>query len=497
MAEKTSIEATPAGVTVEEPGKPSAQQQQEEKTNSSGKVSQNPKPEEADEGENEDKNLTEEEEESSVEDKDDDDSAAGVVIPRRRDLRKSTRVQHDMNLVRNAMRDSYQNEGKKVLLHGYLHIHVGRAKGLRNLDCMRGCHTFLPSTIFLCLATNVSDPYVTVHAGRNRLIKTKTIFDDLNPEWNMDYYVPISHPIEHLEFRVKDWDQVSNEMIGRAFLPVSDLIQFGTDGRQLRRGVHRVVYLDGSVRNGAFEFYVEFIPKDMMHSNLVRTKGPGSNMVVPGVYFKARQQNQIKLYINADDKSEELGTPTVKYGEGLKKTWKPQRLWKDIYQTFCEAKHLIYAVGWSIDYRQSLLRGDECKNALIKRSDGKGYYSSNIGELLKQKANEGVVVNLMVWDDNTSTALMDGVIGTRDEQLRNYFSHTKVNVHLVAIAAGNAHVMKKLRQSVYYTHHQKCVIADTPSKQLVAYVGTYFYFHYSTETVANTVDRQCSNISFL
>jgi phospholipase D1/2 len=299
--------------------------------------------------------------------------------------------------------------------------------------------------------------------------------DDLNPVWNTDYYVPVSHPLEYLEFRVKDWDQMGAEEIGVAHLPVSDLMTFGgVDGKPQRTGVHRVVYLDGNVRNGAFEFYVEYIPCDMMHSTLREQKGPDAAMVVPGVYFKQRQHNQVRLYINADDKTEDYGTPAIQYGKDQSKKWKPQRLWRDIYDSWCQAKELIYIVGWSVDYRQSLLRGEECKTGLNQRPNGNGTYSPYIGELLKQKADEGVTVNLLIWDDNTSTRLNDGVIGTRDEYLRNYFRKTKVTLRLVPMGAGNSHVFKKIRhQSIYFTHHQKCVIVDTPKKELMAFVGTF------------------------
>ena len=132
---------------------------------------------------------------------------------------------------------------------------------------------------------------------------------------------------------------------------------------------------------------------------------------------------------------------------------------------------MIYVVGWSVDYTISLLRGKERTEGLNQTPDGKPY-SPLIGELLNQKANEGVVVNMLVWDDNTSnTWKKDGVVATRDEQLRDYFKASKVNLRLVPMEGGQANMLKQFRNAVYYTHHQKCVICDTPQKRLVAYVG--------------------------
>ena len=179
-----------------------------------------------------------------------------------------------------------------------------------------------------------------------------------------------------------------------------------------------------------------------------------------------RTNNRVRFYINADDCG---SAPQVCYEEG--KVWKPQRFFRDVYDSISQAQHMVYIVGWSVDYTISLLRGEEAAEGLNKSVDGKTY-SSNIGELLNQKANEGVTVNMLVWDDNTSNLINPiGVVATRDEQLREYFRGTKVNLRLVPMAGGDANMLKQFRNAVYYTHHQKCVICDTPQKELVAYVG--------------------------
>ena len=70
---------------------------------------------------------------------------------------------------------------------------------------------------------------------------------------------------------------------------------------------------------------------------------------------------------------------------------------RDLYDAVCAAQHFVYVVGWSVDVDQDLLRGAEREEALAE-----GRYSPNIGELLKAKADEGVVVNCMVWNDASS-----------------------------------------------------------------------------------------------
>jgi phospholipase D1/2 len=193
---------------------------------------------------------------------------------------------------------------------------------------------------------------------------------------------------EGITFKVKDYDIQKDETLGEYFLAVKELISTVTDldansdpnldvGSHRRVGIHKVVYLDGKESHGTLEFFVEFVPDELLATTLE----------VPGTYFKAHKGNDVKLYMNADDDG---SAPVIRYGAD-NKIWNPPRLWHDIYNAICAAKHFVYAVGWSFDVDQYLLRGAELD--LMKDSK----YSPRFGELLKQKADEGVVVNLMQW----------------------------------------------------------------------------------------------------
>jgi len=404
-----------------------------------------------------------------------------------------------LDMIRDRLANTYLVEGKNVLLHGYLHIQIIRAKHLRSKGwaCCGGGG--LSCTYF----SDASNPYVTVHAGHDRLLKTPAIPNTRNPEWNLNTFVPVCHPIEKIQFKIKGKDALSSVDLGKTVLSVDELIRFGDDddnsnsgsgsgsmsdsrlsttkkkegSGMMRTGVQKVVHLDNKPHHGTFEFFVEFIPKDLLHAppkdRGLLTKECSISMVVPGIYFPLRQGNRVRLYINADDKGEKVGTPEVLYGS-IPRKWMPQRYFRDVYRSLCQAEHMIYIVGWSVDYTISLLRGIEQVKGLHQRGDGtRSPYSPYIGELLMQKAEEGVVVNMLVWDDMTSNAIKsEGVVATRDEELRSYFQGSKVNLRLVPMVGGDTNVFKQFRMSVYYTHHQKCVIADTPTRELVAYVGT-------------------------
>ena len=54
-----------------------------------------------------------------------------------------------------------------------------------------------------------------------------------------------------------------------------------------------------------------------------------------------------------------------------------------------------------------------------------------MGELLKKKAEAGVKVVLLVWDDKTSTEGREGMMATNDEDTRSFFEGTKVRLELV------------------------------------------------------------------
>ena len=56
------------------------------------------------------------------------------------------------------------------------------------------------------------------------------------------------------------------------------------------------------------------------------------------------------------------------------------RLWIDLFKALNSAQRLIYITGWSVFTQISLIRGEEAAE----------YEDSNVGELLKRKASEGV-----------------------------------------------------------------------------------------------------------
>ncbi|KAF1002719.1 hypothetical protein AG4045_005588 [Apium graveolens] len=104
-----------------------------------------------------------------------------------------------------------------------------------------------------------------------------------------------------------------------------------------------------------------------------------------------------------------------------------------------------------------------------------------LGELLKKKADEGVKVLLLVWDDRTSVGLLkkDGLMATHDQETELYFQGT--NVHCILCPRnpddGGSRI-QGLTIATMFTHHQKIVVVDSemPNKgsekrRVVSFVG--------------------------
>merc|ERR1711981_1011334 len=88
--------------------------------------------------------------------------------------------------------------------------------------------------------------------------------------------------------------------------------------------------------------------------------------------------------------------------------------WYDLFQAIQNAQKFIYITGWSVYTEIQLVRGEDDPEGL-----------SNVGNLLKSKAEEGVRVILLVWNEKLSTdVLPGGFMGTHDEDTRQFFKDT-------------------------------------------------------------------------
>ena len=107
-----------------------------------------------------------------------------------------------------------------------------------------------------------------------------------------------------------------------------------------------------------------------------------------------------------------------------------------------------------------------------------------LGQILVDKANEGVSVFVMIWDDPYSMQWnAAGVAATNDEATYEFFRPTKVHCVKVAreIDFAKDQFWSDVGQAIgtkcsrLYSHHQKSVVCDAAGsgilRRLVAFVG--------------------------
>ncbi|KAK3888882.1 hypothetical protein Pcinc_007096 [Petrolisthes cinctipes] len=332
--------------------------------------------------------------------------------------------------------------GEMAFLHGILALRLERANNLPNLD----------SSILSLSKKDVSDPFVVVSLedvdGEPWKVATTHVIDNnLSPVWDETFRVDVCHDVSSITFTVRDKDFISSEQIGSVAFPVNSLM--APNGIS---GTFDLLRENKNKKAGTLTLTVIYHPKHEVHQSYE----------VPECLFPLQHDNQVRLYQDAHCPSLPLPLSDP-YGN----VYQPRSTWRDIYTTIVEATQFIYIVGWSVSAKISLLRDD-------------GDDNRSLGELLKQKAYEGVRIRLLLWDELTSNDLRKtGAMSTEDEETSNFFKGTPV---VVVLAPRDRHTKdmfstKTQFTALCYTHHQKCVIADSPipeapgRRKVVAFVG--------------------------
>ena len=133
-----------------------------------------------------------------------------------------------------------------------------------------------------------------------------------------------------------------------------------------------------------------------------------------------------------------------------------------------EARHLICITGWSVWHELQLLR----EHPVVDQR--------TLGQILIDKANEGVNVYIMIWDPSQVLGKA-GMAPTDDEETFNFFKPTRVHCAKVPreIDFSKDQFLSDIGQKTWnnfnYSHHQKSVICDTAGtgslRRLVGFIG--------------------------
>ncbi|PNY09688.1 phospholipase D alpha 1-like protein [Trifolium pratense] len=315
------------------------------------------------------------------------------------------------------------------------------------------------------IGKGVTQLYATIDLEKARVGRTRIIEKEhTNPKWYESFHIYCAHLASNIIFTVKDDNPIGATLIGRAYVPVEEVL----GGEEIDRWVEILDTERNPIESGS-KIHVKLqyfdVTKDRSWARGIQSaKFPG----VPYTFFSQRQGCKVSLYQDAHVPDNFV--PKISLSGG--KTYQPHRCWEDIFDAITNAKHLIYITGWSVYTEISLVRDS-------RRPKAGG--DATLGELLKKKASEGVRVLMLVWDDRTSVGLLkkDGLMATHDEETAQFFDGT--DVHCVLCPRNpddGGSVIQDLQISTMFTHHQKIVVVDSElpgggsdKRRIMSFVG--------------------------
>ncbi|XP_076067966.1 uncharacterized protein LOC143040640 [Oratosquilla oratoria] len=312
-----------------------------------------------------------------------------------------------------------------TLLRGYLYVDLIEAEDLPDCD----------TAFFNLDPKDTSDPFAQVSIGSCVVCKTAYINNDLSPKWQESFTIPVCHFADALEIQVKDKDHVNSGHLGTVSIRPEDLM----DGETLE-GWYPLVGCDGKIN-----LKLNYVPKDQIDMTFE----------VPNCYFPLQEGCKMKLYQDAHCHGSALESVITPDGE----PYQGPCAWKDLYHALNSAQHFIYMTGWSV-WTETVLVRKACDDD--EEEEGLG---ETLGELLKRKAEEGVRILIMVWNEKLSTGVTPGLMGTHDEDTCAYFEGTNVEVALVPRMRNLEGLTSFFRDQfaqTCYSHHQKTIILDAP-----------------------------------
>ncbi|KAG6545000.1 hypothetical protein Mapa_013692 [Marchantia paleacea] len=245
---------------------------------------------------------------------------------------------------------------------------------------------------------------------------------------------------------------------GRANIPASDIL--------LKRHLEGWFTIDGFFKSiGKIHVIVDFEPADEhpLWGNGVGENFPG----VPHTYFPQHRACLVTPYQNSHIEDDFIPPIAMKGG----KHRIPGKYWMELHHAICNAKKFVYIAGWSMFAKISLVRSPD------------GELGETLGELLIRRAQEGIRVLVMVWDDKTSNlhamlkSFREGIMHTHDEDTEKYFTNT--DVACLKCPRNPRADAFHLAEGFVFTHHQKVVVVDAPAlppyspeqRRIIAFVG--------------------------
>ncbi|KAK1316627.1 Phospholipase D alpha 1 [Acorus calamus] len=360
---------------------------------------------------------------------------------------------------REGKEEGMANSESPQLFHGVLEATIFEATHLHH--CFSGFAFEAAEKLEKALHLHAlphSKLYATVDIGPARLARTRQLeFHPTNPKWNQSFHLFCAHSAPSITISIKNQLPVDAELLGRAHIPAHQIL---TSTQPIDAWLD--LYKDNGDKTDKAQVHVrlQFTPAESCPSwdaGLLAFSGCRKT------FFPMREACDVVLYQNSHLSNQ--FKPVIHLYNDKHNLYSPPRLWEDLYNAISGAKHFIYVAGWSVNTSITLVR-DPAR--MIPGAQG-----VTVGELLKRKADEGVTVLVMPWQDRTSISLLGnaGLMQTHDEDTRKFFEGTKVKCFLCPRDADASLTgVQKAEIGLEFTHHQKTVTLDAASG-VVSFVG--------------------------
>ncbi|KAH1240193.1 hypothetical protein AAZX31_07G009700 [Glycine max] len=306
---------------------------------------------------------------------------------------------------------------------------------------------YSPLFPFNCICANGNPAYVTIKIDSQKLAKTS---QESNRVWNQTFQIQCAHPADScITITLKT---SSSSILGKFHIQAQQLLKKGG----LINGFFPLLMDNGKPNPKLkLKFQLWFKPAELEPSWAKMLSNDWEFQGLREATFPLRSNCQVKLYHDAHHSSA-FQPPFDLCGA-------PKKLWEDVYKAIEGAKYLVYIAGWSFNPMMVLVRDPLTE---IPRARG-----IKLGELLKKKAEEGVAVRVMLWDDETSLPFVmnKGELNNQDEEAFAYFNHTKV---ICRKCPRSHHMFPTL-----FAHHQKTITVDTKApksvgdRELMSFLG--------------------------
>ncbi|XAR67639.1 Phospholipase D [Bertholletia excelsa] len=296
-----------------------------------------------------------------------------------------------------------------------------------------------------CMCANGKPTYVTIKIDNKKVAATSHERDRV---WNQTFQILCAHPFDSI---ITITVKTKCSILGRIHVQAHQLLT----ETSLINGFFPVSMENGQPKPDLkLRFILWFKPAEL-EPTWEKLLCNGGYEGLKNASFPQRTNCMVRLYQDAHHSSTFQPAPDL--------CGHPRNLWEDVYKAIEDAKHLIYIAGWSFNPKVALVRDPQTH---IHHAVG-----VKLGELLKRKAEEGVAVRIMLWDDETSLPIIKnkGLMRTHDEDAFVFFKHTKVICRLCPRLRG--------KFPTFFAHHQKTITVDTRShfsssnREIMSFIG--------------------------